>query len=300
MHLTKADHGMLGSYAIVGAHLPMAVGAAWSAKLRGTDQVAVAFFGDGATNIGAFHEALNLAAVWKLPVLFVCENNLYMEYTPIGVGHRGRPTRPPTGRRRTACRPSSIDGNDVVAVHDAMARGRRAGPGRRRPDRDRGADLPALRAQPHRPGEVPAGRGGRALAGARPADRRPAPGSTRSASTEPSVEAADERAAAHGRRRRRRRPRTRRRRPGRGVHRRVGGRGCGMADLTHLPRGGRRGHRPRDAPRPDAWSASARTSARPGACSRRPSGCSRSSAPSGSGTRRSPSRRSSAPPWARR
>jgi acetoin:2,6-dichlorophenolindophenol oxidoreductase subunit alpha len=83
MHLTQADHGMLGSYAIVGAHLPMAAGAAWSAKLRGTSQVAVAFFGDGATNIGAFHEALNLASIWKLPVLFVCENNRYMEYTPI-------------------------------------------------------------------------------------------------------------------------------------------------------------------------------------------------------------------------
>ena len=84
MHLTKASAGMLGSYAIVGAHLPMAAGAAWSAKLRGTGEIAVAFFGDGATNIGAFHEALNLAAVWSLPVLFVCENNLYMEYTPIG------------------------------------------------------------------------------------------------------------------------------------------------------------------------------------------------------------------------
>ncbi|PNG19645.1 thiamine pyrophosphate-dependent dehydrogenase E1 component subunit alpha, partial [Streptomyces cahuitamycinicus] len=83
MHLTKAATGMLGSYAIVGSHLPMAVGAAWSARLRGTEQLAVAFFGDGATNIGAFHESLNLAAVWKLPVLFVCENNLYMEYTPI-------------------------------------------------------------------------------------------------------------------------------------------------------------------------------------------------------------------------
>jgi acetoin:2,6-dichlorophenolindophenol oxidoreductase subunit alpha len=79
MHLTVADHNMLGSYAIVGAHLPIACGAAWSAKLRGTSQVAVAFFGDGATNIGAFHEALNLAAVWKLPVLFVCENNLLDE-----------------------------------------------------------------------------------------------------------------------------------------------------------------------------------------------------------------------------
>jgi pyruvate dehydrogenase E1 component alpha subunit len=84
MHLTKADRNMMGSYAIVGSHLPMAAGAAWSAKLRGTEQVAVAFFGDGATNIGTFHEALNLAAVWRLPVLFICENNLYMEYTPIG------------------------------------------------------------------------------------------------------------------------------------------------------------------------------------------------------------------------
>ena len=84
MHLTQASAGMLGSYAIVGAHLPIAAGAAWSAQLRGTSQVAVAFFGDGATNIGAFHEALNLASVWSLPVLFICENNLYMEYTPIG------------------------------------------------------------------------------------------------------------------------------------------------------------------------------------------------------------------------
>ena len=83
MHLTSVDHGVMGSYAIVGAHLTVAAGAAWSAQYRGTSQVAVAFFGDGATNIGAFHEALNLAAVWKLPVIFVCENNLYMEYTPI-------------------------------------------------------------------------------------------------------------------------------------------------------------------------------------------------------------------------
>src|SRR5690606_4271187 len=83
MHLTWAPGNMLGSYAIVGAHLPLAVGTAWSAHLRGTDQVSVAFFGDGATNIGAFHEALNMASIWKLPVIFVCENNLYMEYTPI-------------------------------------------------------------------------------------------------------------------------------------------------------------------------------------------------------------------------
>jgi pyruvate dehydrogenase E1 component alpha subunit len=84
MHLTDVSHGVMGSYAIVGAHLTIALGAAWSAQYRGEPRVAVAFFGDGTTNIGAFHESLNLAAVWKLPVVFVCENNLYMEYTPIG------------------------------------------------------------------------------------------------------------------------------------------------------------------------------------------------------------------------
>jgi len=121
MHLTKADRGMLGSYAIVGAHLPMAVGAAWSARLRGTEQVAVAFFGDGATNIGAFHEALNLASVWKLPVLFVCENNFYMEYTPIAsVTAADNPAadRAP-GYRIPA---EVIDGNDVVIVYGAVLR----------------------------------------------------------------------------------------------------------------------------------------------------------------------------------
>ena len=121
MHLTKADNGMLGSYAIVGSHLPIAAGAAWSAKLRGTEQVAVAFFGDGATNIGAFHEALNLAAVWKLPVLFVCENNFYMEYTPIGsVTSVEHPAADRAGAHGIPA--EVIDGNDVVVVYDAVAR----------------------------------------------------------------------------------------------------------------------------------------------------------------------------------
>jgi acetoin:2,6-dichlorophenolindophenol oxidoreductase subunit alpha len=119
MHLTKADKGMLGSYAIVGSHLPIAAGAAWSAKLRGTEQVAVAFFGDGATNIGAFHEALNLAAVWKLPVLFVCENNFYMEYTPIA--SVTSVPNPAADRASAHGLPASIiNGNDVVEVHDTM------------------------------------------------------------------------------------------------------------------------------------------------------------------------------------
>ncbi|NUQ97483.1 MAG: thiamine pyrophosphate-dependent dehydrogenase E1 component subunit alpha [Streptomyces sp.] len=121
MHLTKADAFMLGSYAIVGAHLPMAVGAAWSARLRGTGQLAVAFFGDGATNIGAFHEALNLAAVWKLPVLFVCENNLYMEYTPIA--DVTAVARPAADRAPAYGIPGEVvDGNDVLAVKEAVAR----------------------------------------------------------------------------------------------------------------------------------------------------------------------------------
>ena len=119
MHLTKASAGMLGSYAIVGAHLPMAAGAAWSAQRRGTGQVAVAFFGDGATNIGAFHEALNLAAVWSLPVLFVCENNLYMEYTPIA---SVTAVRHPAADRAASygLKFEVIDGNDVVAVAAAV------------------------------------------------------------------------------------------------------------------------------------------------------------------------------------
>ncbi|WP_328877874.1 thiamine pyrophosphate-dependent dehydrogenase E1 component subunit alpha [Streptomyces sp. NBC_00299] len=121
MHLTKASTGMLGSYAIVGSHLPMAAGAAWSARLRGTDQIAVAFFGDGATNIGAFHEALNLAAVWKLPVLFVCENNLYMEYTPIA--DVTAVPRPAADRAPAYGIPGEVvDGNDVLAVEEAVAR----------------------------------------------------------------------------------------------------------------------------------------------------------------------------------
>jgi acetoin:2,6-dichlorophenolindophenol oxidoreductase subunit alpha len=120
MHLTKASAGMLGSYAIVGAHLPMAAGAAWSAQLRGSGEVAAAFFGDGATNIGAFHEALNLAAAWSLPVLFICENNLYMEYTPIG---RVTAVASPAADRASAygLTAATVDGNDVVAVAEVVS-----------------------------------------------------------------------------------------------------------------------------------------------------------------------------------
>ena len=137
----------------------------------GTQQVAVCFFGDGTTNIGAFHEALNLAAVWKLPVVFVCENNLYMEYTPIGAvtavqrsGGRPRGRLRPRAdrRRRQRCR------RGAIAPRATLVRSARA---RRRPGADRGADLPARRPLARRSGEVPAGGGGRGVAGAR-SDRR--------------------------------------------------------------------------------------------------------------------------------
>jgi acetoin:2,6-dichlorophenolindophenol oxidoreductase subunit alpha len=116
MHLTSVERGVMGSYAIVGAHLPIACGAAWRAQYKGHKDVSVCFFGDGTTNIGAFHEALNFAAVWKLPVVFVCENNFYMEYTPIGdvtaVPHPAADRAAAYGLERIV-----IDGNDADVVY---------------------------------------------------------------------------------------------------------------------------------------------------------------------------------------
>jgi pyruvate dehydrogenase E1 component alpha subunit len=134
MHLTDTSKGAMGSYAIVGAHLPIAAGAAWAAQQRGTGQVVTCFFGDGATNIGAFHEALNLAVVWRLPVVFVCENNLYMEYTPIAsvtaVEHPAADRASAYGLERIV-----VDGNDPDEMY-AVAR--------RTLDRARDGDGPSL------------------------------------------------------------------------------------------------------------------------------------------------------------
>src|SRR6187431_3554874 len=134
MHLTSVEHGVMGSYAIIGAHLPIACGAAWRAQYKGKKDVSVCFFGDGTTNIGAFHEALNFAAVWKLPVIFVCENNLYMEYTPIhtvtAVPHPAADRASAYGLERIV-----IDGNDVLVVRDAVARAA---------ERARGGDGPTV------------------------------------------------------------------------------------------------------------------------------------------------------------
>ena len=114
MHLADVEVGALGSFAVVGANLPVTVGAAFSAKHQGTGAVSVAFFGDGATNIGAFHEAMNLASIWKLPAIFVCENNLYGEYSPIA-------STTPIDRladraRAYAMAAEVVDGNDALAV----------------------------------------------------------------------------------------------------------------------------------------------------------------------------------------
>ncbi len=84
MHLTDMSVGLIGTFAIVGAGLPITNGAALTAQIKGTGAVGISIFGDGAVNIGAWHEAINLAAVWKLPAIFICENNLYGEYTAFG------------------------------------------------------------------------------------------------------------------------------------------------------------------------------------------------------------------------
>src|ERR1700743_1701375 len=116
MHLMSTEHGVMGSFSTVGAHLPIACGAAWRAQYKGDKDVTTCFFGDGTTNIGAFHEALNFAVVWKLPVVFVCENNLYMEYTPIGDVTAVR--NPAAGRAGAyGLEPILIDGQDADIVY---------------------------------------------------------------------------------------------------------------------------------------------------------------------------------------
>jgi acetoin:2,6-dichlorophenolindophenol oxidoreductase subunit alpha len=118
MHFTDVSHGILGAFAIVGAGLPVAVGAAMSAKHRGERTVAVTFCGDGATNIGTFHESLNMASVWKAPVVFVVENNLYGEYSTV---RETTPLDDLAERAAAYAMPGEIvDGQDVDAVHDCV------------------------------------------------------------------------------------------------------------------------------------------------------------------------------------
>jgi TPP-dependent pyruvate/acetoin dehydrogenase alpha subunit len=118
MHIADPATGNLGATAIVGGGIAIAAGAALSAQVRGTDQVAVAFFGEGAVAEGSFHEALNLAAVWGLPLVLVCENNQYAELTPVRV-HLRAPVHRLAGPHGVSG--VLVDGNDALAVRDAAA-----------------------------------------------------------------------------------------------------------------------------------------------------------------------------------
>jgi pyruvate dehydrogenase E1 component alpha subunit len=117
MHLTYPSKGIMVTTGVVGSSMPIANGLAWGSQLAGDGRVAVATFGDGASNIGAFHESLNLAAVWKLPVIFLCQNNLYGEHTAYEKA---------TSAKRIADRAIAydipgvrVDGNDPVAMYSA-------------------------------------------------------------------------------------------------------------------------------------------------------------------------------------
>ena len=118
MHIADPALGIYGANGIVGAGLPIAVGAATAAQLRGTGGVVVAFFGDGAVAQGMFHESVNLAAVWDLPVVFFCENNHYAEFSPAAAQHRASLSARAAGY---GIGYEHVDGNDVVAVADLMA-----------------------------------------------------------------------------------------------------------------------------------------------------------------------------------
>lgn len=119
MHLFGKEVGLMPTFAIVGAGLPVAVGAALTESIRNTDGVALAVFGDGSTNIGAFHESMNLASLWKLPVVFVCENNLYGEYTRIDLS---TPITELAERAASYAMPArQVDGQDLDAVLNAVA-----------------------------------------------------------------------------------------------------------------------------------------------------------------------------------
>ena len=117
MHLFAPDVGMMGTSGIVGPCILQAAGAAYSFTLLENDHVAVAFFGDGAVNNGAFHEGLNMAAIWKLPVLFVCENNQYATEVPFAYA-AGNPSV--ANRGAGYGMPGvDLDGNDVLAIYQA-------------------------------------------------------------------------------------------------------------------------------------------------------------------------------------
>ncbi|HWP37560.1 MAG TPA: pyruvate dehydrogenase (acetyl-transferring) E1 component subunit alpha [Gemmatimonadales bacterium] len=133
MHLFDVERNFLGGHAIVGSHIPLAAGAAFACKYRGTDQVSVCYFGEAAANIGAFHETLNMAALWKLPGIFICENNRY------GMGTALERASAVYDIYQRACAyhmaAETVDGMDVLAMYEAT---------RRAVERARAEQLPTL------------------------------------------------------------------------------------------------------------------------------------------------------------
>ena len=120
MHIVAMDAGFVTATGVVGGTIPLALGAAFAAKERSKGQVAVVFFGDGAGQAGAFHESLNIASLWQLPVIFVCENNGYAEFTPLSAHTKVERL---AQHAKTYGIPSRIvDGNDLLAVHDAIGK----------------------------------------------------------------------------------------------------------------------------------------------------------------------------------
>jgi len=120
MHIVAKETGFITASGIVGGTIPLALGAAFAAKERKKGQLAVVFFGDGAGQAGAFHESLNIASLWQLPVIFVCENNGYAEFTPLSA--HTKIERLAQHAKTYAIVASTVDGNDLFAVHEAMAR----------------------------------------------------------------------------------------------------------------------------------------------------------------------------------
>jgi TPP-dependent pyruvate/acetoin dehydrogenase alpha subunit len=119
MHLVDVEHGLLGATGVVGGNVPLALGSALAARLGGSDAVAVVFFGDGAVQGGIFVESVNIATLWRLPVLLVCENNGFAEFTPRSAHttvERVSDVVAPYGIAR-----ATVDGNDVVAVREAFS-----------------------------------------------------------------------------------------------------------------------------------------------------------------------------------
>ena len=130
MHIVAMDAGFVTATGVVGGTIPLALGSAFAAKEKGKGQVAVVFFGDGAGQSGAFHESLNIASLWQLPVIFICENNGYAEFTPLSA--HTRVERLARHAKTYGIPSSTVDGNDLIAVRRAVIRaieGARAGKG---------------------------------------------------------------------------------------------------------------------------------------------------------------------------